>query len=144
MQVCKYFESKHFWPKSYLAQTFSNRAYPAACASSELLRACFLMNLFQIFTNLYQNGFTFWSILSSVILDPPSAPLRCLIRLVLWSPGSRPSLALTLISWWPAPRWPWWQWQWCYLNDLRFNLAYLWDRWWARSRVAKFHGRCKK
>ena len=41
MQVCKYFESKHFRPKSYLAQTFSNRAYPAACASPELLRACF-------------------------------------------------------------------------------------------------------
>ena len=40
MQVCKYFESKHFRPKSYLAKTFSNRAYPAACASSELLRAC--------------------------------------------------------------------------------------------------------
>ena len=42
MQVYKYFESKHFRPKSYLAQTFSNRAYPAACASSELLRACFV------------------------------------------------------------------------------------------------------
>ena len=40
MKVCKYFESKHFRPKSYLAQTFSNRAYPVACASSELLRAC--------------------------------------------------------------------------------------------------------
>ena len=40
MKVCKYFESKHFLPKSSLAQTFSNRAYPAACASSELLRAC--------------------------------------------------------------------------------------------------------
>ena len=41
MKVCKYFESKHFWLKSFLAQTFSNRAYSAACASSELLRACF-------------------------------------------------------------------------------------------------------
>ena len=37
MQECKYFESKDFWPKSYLAQTFSNRAYLAACASSELV-----------------------------------------------------------------------------------------------------------
>ena len=42
MQVCKYFELKHFLPKSYLAQTFANRAYSAACASSELLRACFV------------------------------------------------------------------------------------------------------
>ena len=40
MHVYKYFESKHFWPKSYPAQTFSNWAYLAACASSELLRAC--------------------------------------------------------------------------------------------------------
>ena len=46
MQECKYFESKHFWPKSYLAQTFSNWAYPAVCASSELLRACCFHFLF--------------------------------------------------------------------------------------------------
>ena len=44
MQVCKYFELKHFLPKSYLAQTFANRAYSAACASSELLRACLALN----------------------------------------------------------------------------------------------------
>ena len=31
---------KLFWPKAYLAQTFSNRAYPVKCVSSELLRAC--------------------------------------------------------------------------------------------------------
>ena len=45
MQECKYFELKHFRPKSYLAQTFSNRAYPAACASSELLRACLSLKI---------------------------------------------------------------------------------------------------
>ena len=33
---------ENFWPKAYLAQTFSNRAYPVKCVSSELLRACSL------------------------------------------------------------------------------------------------------
>ena len=40
-QVCKYFGSKLYWPKGYPVQTFSNWVYPTACASSELLRACF-------------------------------------------------------------------------------------------------------
>ena len=35
-----FFGLKLFWPKAYLAQTFSNRAYPATCVSSELLRVC--------------------------------------------------------------------------------------------------------
>ena len=37
----EYFGSKLFQPKGYLAQTCSNWAYAAACASSELLRACY-------------------------------------------------------------------------------------------------------
>ena len=35
---------KLFWPKAYLAQTLSNRAYPVKCVSSELLRACFALS----------------------------------------------------------------------------------------------------
>ena len=42
MQVCMFFESTKFQPKSYLAQTFSNRAYSVKCVSSELLRACLI------------------------------------------------------------------------------------------------------
>ena len=40
LQVCKYFGSKLFWPKPYLAQPFSKWACPVKCVSSELLRAC--------------------------------------------------------------------------------------------------------
>ena len=41
LQLSQYIEPKLFRPKTFPAQTFSNRAYhPATCASSELLRAC--------------------------------------------------------------------------------------------------------
>ena len=58
MKVCKNASMQVFWvqnflPKYYLAQTFSNRANPAACASSELLRACFMCHQDWTEFNLY-------------------------------------------------------------------------------------------
>ena len=49
LQLAQYFEPKLFLPITFLAQTFSSQVYPAACASSELLRACFTSSKYQPF-----------------------------------------------------------------------------------------------
>ena len=58
MQVCKYFESKHFRPTSYLAQTFSNQ-------------------VFSIFALIFTQPCQIWLILSVRVLSFEQAPTNC-------------------------------------------------------------------
>ena len=59
-----FFEPRHFWPKP--GPNFSNRAYPAICVSSELLRACLKGGLQTCVTKIIQYWITQHELLSKM------------------------------------------------------------------------------